>query len=362
MFRFVPIGGFLGAGKTTTMLAAARRLEAAGERVSVVTNDQGVDLVDTELARAASVDSVSEITGGCFCCRFDDLASVIERLGKEVEPTVVLAEAVGSCTDLQSTVVRPLRQLYGETVSVAPLVVLVDPIRYGTLSSFWVGGTNEPDMAYLFRHQLDEADVIAINKADLLDDDEIGRMVDHLQVRFPDARVIAYSAASGNGLDELLQMWTSGTPDHPERRAFEVDYDRYGAAEAELAWTNQVFDLTAAGDTFTPAVWVAQFLSEFQRAIGEATVGHVKIRLTTSDGATKASLTGAEQPSYDEQHYIPASSGSVTLNARVAMSPEDLEQAIASAVNEADSAVGAESGARSGDIFRPGFPVPVHRM
>src|SRR5262249_20109987 len=110
MIRFIPLGGFLGAGKTTTMLAAARLLERRGERVSLITNDQGADLVDTQLARAAGFAGVGEITGGCFCCRFDDLADVVRRLSDQVNPTVVIAEAVGSCTDLQSTVVRPLRR------------------------------------------------------------------------------------------------------------------------------------------------------------------------------------------------------------------------------------------------------------
>src|ERR1700683_1859418 len=184
LFRFIPIGGFLGAGKTTTMLAAARQLEASGERVSGVTNAQGIDLIDTQLARATEVDSVSEVTGGCFCCRFDDLAAVIERLNDEQHPTVVLAEAVGSCTDLQSTVVRPLRQLYGETVNVSPLVVIVAPVRYGALSRLWSAADSEPDMAYLYRHQLDEADVIAINKADLLSAEEISQMTGQIQARF----------------------------------------------------------------------------------------------------------------------------------------------------------------------------------
>src|SRR5882672_63429 len=113
MLRFVPIGGFLGAGKTTTMLKIGQMLEARGERVAVVTNDQGANLVDTELSRSANLTGVGEITGGCFCCKFDDLAAVIRELRGEVDPTVIIAEAVGSCTDLQATVVRPLRQLHG---------------------------------------------------------------------------------------------------------------------------------------------------------------------------------------------------------------------------------------------------------
>jgi G3E family GTPase len=362
MLRFIPIGGFLGAGKTTTMLAAARQLEALGERVSVVTNDQGADLIDTQLARGADVRSVSEVTGGCFCCRFDDLAAVIQRLIHGIQPTVVLAEAVGSCTDLQSTVVRPLRRIYGDTVDVAPLAVLVDPVRYGTMTQLWSSAGGEPDMAYLYRHQLDEADVIAVNKIDLLAKDEINMVTAHISAQFPAAQVISCSAVTGDGIDGLLRAWTSGPSQHPEHRAFAVDYDRYGAAEAELAWTNQTFALTATRDSFVPANWVAQFLAAFSEAIAGATIGHVKVRLATAEGTTKASLTGGDQPTYDQQQRIPATSAAATLNARVAMSPDDLERAITKASATADAVCGTTTRDRSGDVFRPGFPVPVHRM
>ena len=52
---FVVVGGMLGAGKTSLIVAAARRLAEQGRRVGVVTNDQGSGLVDTALLRAAHV-------------------------------------------------------------------------------------------------------------------------------------------------------------------------------------------------------------------------------------------------------------------------------------------------------------------
>ena len=89
--RFVPLGGFLGAGKTTTLVRAALALQARGERVAVVTNDQGEDLVDTAVSRRALGAAAGEVTGGCFCCRFDELAEVVDRLVATSAPTVVLA-------------------------------------------------------------------------------------------------------------------------------------------------------------------------------------------------------------------------------------------------------------------------------
>src|SRR5438105_8963386 len=110
--RFVMIGGFLGAGKTTTMARLARFYMNRGQRVGLVTNDQAQDLVDTTSLRAQGF-PVEEVAGACFCCRFDDLVGKVGILEKSERPDVILAEPVGSCTDLVATVVLPLKDLYG---------------------------------------------------------------------------------------------------------------------------------------------------------------------------------------------------------------------------------------------------------
>ncbi len=107
--RFIMIGGFLGAGKTTTIARLARHYQSQGLNVAIVTNDQATDLVDTNSLRSQGF-NVGEVAGSCFCCNFNELTATVERLGKAARPDVVLAEPVGSCTDLVATVVRPLVQ------------------------------------------------------------------------------------------------------------------------------------------------------------------------------------------------------------------------------------------------------------
>ena len=125
---YIMVGGFLGAGKTTAMLRLAEHLTARGRRVGLITNDQSHGLVDTSIVTAKGY-PVEEITGGCFCCRFNSLTDAAERLTRDARPDVFLAEPVGSCTDLRATVQYPLRRLYGDDYRVAPLSVLVDPAR-----------------------------------------------------------------------------------------------------------------------------------------------------------------------------------------------------------------------------------------
>src|SRR5438128_10982592 len=120
--RFILIGGFLGAGKTTTMARLARFYRNRGQQVALVTNDQAADLVDTTSLRAQGF-PVEEIAGACFCCRFDDLVDRVGRLETARRPDVILAEPVGSCTDLVATVVQPLKALYAQRLEVAPHAV-----------------------------------------------------------------------------------------------------------------------------------------------------------------------------------------------------------------------------------------------
>src|SRR6059058_4010656 len=166
--RFVMVGGFLGAGKTTALARLARHYLGRGQRIGLVTNDQAQDLVDTTSLRAQGF-PVEEVAGACFCCRFDELVGKVGRLQEGERPDVILAEPVGSCTDLVATVVQPLRDLYGDRFEVAPYPVLFKPSHGLKILRGEAGSGFSPKAAYIFRKQLEEADAIVINRVDELD-------------------------------------------------------------------------------------------------------------------------------------------------------------------------------------------------
>ena len=117
----------------------AERLTKQGLRVGLITNDQGTELVDTAMLRSRGF-ATEEIPGGCFCCRFNSLTEASRKLTDAEKPDVFIAEPVGSCTDLVATVTYPLRRIYGDNFSVAPLSVLVDPVRARrVLGQPWIG-------------------------------------------------------------------------------------------------------------------------------------------------------------------------------------------------------------------------------
>ncbi|MEV0237999.1 GTP-binding protein [Nonomuraea sp. NPDC050786] len=363
MAKFIALSGFLGAGKTTTMTAAAQRLRADGLRVAVVTNDQGAELVDTALA-ATRLDGVGEVTGGCFCCRFDDLLGVTSQLVRQQGADVVIAESVGSCTDLTATVVRPMLALHGDSFRVAPLTTIVDPLRYRRLLAEIDRGDDSNDMAYLYRKQLEDAAVIGLNKVDLLEHDEVKDIMSSLAERFPNAEIVAYSAGRQD-IDPLLQAWTR---DHgADDTDLVLDYERYGEAEARLAWLNQTITVHATTAPFAPTTWATTVLDEVSRRCQAAghTIGHVKIMLEdlSSGVLTKASLIDTERPPAIDLTGSPAvQNGRAILNARVECEPEELEALTAVAVSEADRVHGTDSSALDQRSFKPGQPRPTHRL
>jgi Ni2+-binding GTPase involved in maturation of urease and hydrogenase len=365
MTHFIPFSGFLGAGKTTTILTAAAELEAQGRTVAIITNDQGRSLVDTKLVRS-KLGAVAEVSGGCLCCRFDDLLAVTDQLLAGGEVDTVLAEAVGSCTDLQATVLRPLRQGYGDRFEVAPLTTIVDPQR---LRGFWLAaerGYPESNMSYLFGLQLAEAEIIALNKADALTPDGRADLREQLSQRYPEATVVTYSARTHEGFTDLVNAW--GEP--PRSPVIEVDYDRYAAAEAELAWFNNTYAVESASG-FSPVRWARAALESLAGKARQAqwVIGHAKVAIETKDGLTKMSVVDTSGPPTIDSSVGDAESesGVVNLNARIRCEPAEMDAAAAAALATADAACGTMSRpvravANSPISFKPAYPTPIHRI
>src|SRR5712692_422296 len=196
--RFVMVGGFLGAGKTTTLARLARHFVGRGQRVGLVMNDQAQDLVDTNSLRAQGL-PVEEVAGACFCCRFDELVDKASRLQEQERPDVILAEPVGSCTDLVATVVQPLKDLYGQRFEVAPYAVLFKPSHGLRILRNEQGAGFSPKAAYIFRKQLEEADAVVINRTDEMRPEQLDEAAERVERLYPGTPILRISAKTGQG-------------------------------------------------------------------------------------------------------------------------------------------------------------------
>ncbi len=354
------VGGFLGAGKTTALAAGARELVSRGLRVGIITNDQGSRLVDTEFLRDAGL-ATEEVTGGCFCCRFDDLLANADRIADRGRPDVIFAEAVGSCTDLTATVLQPLQRFYADRFDVSPLTVFVEPSR---LRAELLGLSDFPgSVSYLFEKQLAEADLIVLNKLDLIREAEQRELVGLLERRFAGVTVLTMSALSGanvsDWIDRLLDAGRAGS------RAQEVDYATYAEAEALLGWLNATIEI-AAETEIDPRVVCESLLATIQRQIADerAAIAHLKILVATEEGSDRLAVTNnTSAPQWSGTGDLkPVRALSVILNARVRTSPEALERMVRASIDRAAERARARAVVQHLESFSPAPPVPVHRF
>lgn len=274
----VMVGGFLGAGKTTLILAAAKELNRRGLRCAVATNDHGDALVDSAYVSESGLPH-GEVTGGCFCCRFSELMETIKQL-RQFSPDVIFTEPVGSCTDISATTLHPLLE-FGDRYNVAPFTVLVDPARAANL----LGDHAEEALSFLFRRQLEEADLVCLTKSDL-------------GLPIPDLGVDSFrqlSARTGQGvaawLDEVLSCALSCGS-----RILDIDYEQYARAEAALAWLNLQAELRPRTPC-SSARLMGPLLDDLdlQLTTAEISICHLKLIMNSPSGFLKAAICGNRQ-------------------------------------------------------------------
>lgn len=359
--RFIMIGGFLGAGKTTTVARLARHYSSQGLRVALVTNDQTTDLVDTHSLRAQGF-HVGEVPGSCFCCNFNALTSTVEKLGEAGRPEVVIAEPVGSCTDLVATVIRPLVQIYDQPLDVAPYGVILKPSHGRRILKNLPNAGFSPQAAYIFRKQLEEADFVIINRIDELSPAEAQELAELLGQQYPERPVLRMSARTGEGFAGLCEFLEQRG--EFGRRVLEVDYDLYAAGEAELGWLNSQVTATAA-KPFVLDELLVDVVRRLRSAFAQrgAETAHLKtIGMWEGVYAVANLVSSFTEPelSLDSRCRVPRAE--IVVNARVSLDPAALDSLVREAVAAACTAVGGEAHFQTLQSFRPGRPVPTHRL
>jgi G3E family GTPase len=358
---YIMIGGFLGAGKTTAVLQFARRFRAEGKRAGLITNDQSFGLVDTAMLTSHGFD-VEEIGGGCFCCRFNSLVEASDNLSRDTRPDAFIAEPVGSCTDLRAAVSYPLRRIYGDDFHVAPLSVLVDPVRAERILGLETGRTFAPKVLYVYEKQLEEADAIIINKRDVLDEARVDRLRQALGERYPQARIFAVSARTGEGLDEWFDYVLASA--NGSQEAPEVDYEIYAEGEALLGWLNATAKVISPkefdGNAFLQAV-----ASGLRTAAGDAEIAHLKMTLTPDEGNDIAVLNLVRTDGTAELSHrlaAPVENAEMILNLRAEDDPEQLWARTEAVLASVAADFGASAAIGQHEFFRPAKPNPTYRM
>jgi G3E family GTPase len=363
--RYIMIGGFLGAGKTTAVGKLAQHASGRGLRVGLITNDQGRNLVDTALLRSQGF-TTEEIPGGCFCCRFNSLLDASQRLTAGTRPDVFIAEPVGSCTDLAATVTYPLRQFHGDNFTVAPVSVLVDPIRALRVFGLETGGSFSEKVLYIYLKQMEEADLIIISKCDLLDASRLESLRQAIAAKFPGKELLAVSARNGTNLKIWFDLIMNGA--QSARTAMEVDYQIYADGEALLGWLNCTGQVSA-GKPFDADRFLKELAGEIQQRLRAAKVEVAHLKMTLSSAARTGAIAAVNLVRND---FVPESSfhldtpltgGQFIINLRAEAAPDVLVAAVREGLAVTlEKLPSLQATLDHLEYFRPGKPTPTHRI
>lgn len=302
--KYMIVSGFLGAGKTTTMIAMARainaRLSAEGttSHAAIIANDLGAkNLVDADFTRTADVE-ISEITGDCICYVTEDLVTAINRLAN-AGASLVISDIPGAGVGALDHVYLTLQQDYPGQYDLLPLTCLVDPIRLRMLLPGDARDTiNLPEeMRFLLNAQLLEADLIVLNKCDLIDDEEREADLEFIRRAYPETPVLAISARTGQGLDQLVDYVLSHQA-NAKPRELGLDSEEFDAAEAQMCWYNRRFFAKQAEEREIDFNNVVEdFMEAIRDGLIEArrNVPHLKLFAAgEGDDFVKCSLVGVD--------------------------------------------------------------------
>ena len=337
--RFVMVGGFLGAGKTTTVARLAGEFQSRGQQVAVITNDHASELVDSHTLQTLGF-NVGEIAGACFCGNLDELIAAVDGVGATLRPDVVLVEPIGSCTDLVATVARPLQRQFAARFEVAPYTVLLKPSHGLKILRGLPGSGFSPQAEYIFRKQLEEADLVAINRIDQLPAEQIVELETRLHEQYPTMPVVKVSAKTGQRFESFLPLLEQQGPFG--QRVIELDYEQYAAGEAELGWLN--CSLLAHGEhSFDLDRWLTVPLNHLRDAFIAQGLepAHLKAIGLWEGACSVANLVASNLPvelSRASGSQVPKAHA--IINARVAADPQQLKTLVSAALQAASSAQG----------------------
>lgn len=202
------LSGFLGAGKTTLLNHVLANRE--GLRVAVIVNDMSAINIDAQLIRGGEAalsraeEQLVEMTNGCICCTLrEDLLKEVARLAKEGRFDYLLVESTGISEPMPVaetfTFTDEEGRSLGDVARLDTLVTVVDAATFldecGSPDELRDRGAgldedDDRDLSNLLVEQVEFADVLVINKTDLVDDLQLSQLEQVLRLLNPQAKIV----------------------------------------------------------------------------------------------------------------------------------------------------------------------------
>ena len=292
--KVVIIGGFLGSGKTRTILNLIKKLSAENKKTALIVNEVGEIGIDGKTLDIAGIPS-KELTSGCICCSLTyNLQLTVSEIAENYNPEVLLIEPTGLSFPSQ---IRDEMLNMNVMMSFAPVITLVDASRF----------TDEiKQMPKFVEQQLKESNIIGLNKVDLVDAGKIKIVEMFLKSMSPNAHLLKMSAKDEEIADKLYEILIAGDEVTCEKAS---EKEKFNSIEYSNVTTySGAYHLS--GELTKPDT--GKLLENIISAVGAdigtenpSFVGHIKMAVKIDDTLVKVSYTAGQDDRKIEADFIP---------------------------------------------------------
>jgi cobalamin biosynthesis protein CobW len=223
------ITGFLGAGKTTLVRSLLE--QAAGRRLAVIVNEFGEQGVDGETLKSCGIEGCAEVdivelSNGCLCCTVaDDFVPTIEALmARPNPPEHILIETSGLALP------KPLLKAFGwpsvrSRLTVDGVIAVIDgpavaagrfaddPEAVAAQRARDPSLDHDNPLAEVYEDQLSAADLVILNKTDLLSAEQIAEVTRQVTAALPRAVKVIPAREGRADLAALLGLHSAAEND-----------------------------------------------------------------------------------------------------------------------------------------------------
>jgi G3E family GTPase len=319
--KYMVTSGFLGAGKTTTMIALANAINRRGIKAAILANDLGAsNIVDADYTETTDI-LTTRITGNCICYQHENLVDKLRQLVAG-GASVIFSDIPGCGIGALDNVYLQLEAREPGEFELMPFTCIADPERLRMIMPEAANLNLPEEMRFLLDAQMAEADLIILNKSDLLTPGEIDERAAFISASYPDTPVMVMSALTGDGVDAVADYLLSHRA-AAEHRDIGYGSDAFIAAESRLCWYNRRVFLAEKGDRNVDFNAVADDIFEGIRSglkAQNSNVPHLKAFASGEYGDyLKASLIGVDYGTeFTSKLSKPYSAISLVINARAA--------------------------------------------
>lgn len=289
------IGGFLGSGKTTTIRKLIEYLGARGQRTAIIVNEIGEIGIDGDIISGGEVET-REITSGCICCTLRiSMEHTLRNLMLSYSPDTIIIEPTGIAFPRQ--IKSNIESMGIPEISFTPIVNLVDPSRLSP---------NVEDLQNFVRNQIEDAEILGINKVDLIGQEKLLETCLLLRKVNQRARIIHFSARQGGeALEKLfgligvsnqektaLGVRNSVKAKNPIETRNSVEMSGVSAYSTEFEITSQEIPLETA---VSVSGQILDSIRNRMTQLNPEFTGHIKVSFAHKENFVKGSVTSAHE-------------------------------------------------------------------